>query len=119
MLQCVMTAFALQLQDCINDMVVNIQTVMTQINSHGHGMHVIVLIKFSHFALHCYFISKTAVVFDALSIRDQALMQSVMPLKKENNRRNTPKRTYCTTKYDVITLFYFNNPFHVQEIEIG
>jgi len=45
-------------------------------------------------------------------------MQSVMPLKKENNHRDTPKWTCFTTKY-VITLFYFNNPFHVEETEIG
>jgi len=64
-----MTAFPLQLQERINDMVVNIQTVMAQMNSHGHGMHLIVLIKFFHFALH-YFISKTAGVFDALSTKE-------------------------------------------------
>jgi len=51
-------------------MVVNIQTVMTQMNSHGHGMHLIVLIKFFHFALQHYFISKTAGVSDALSIKE-------------------------------------------------
>jgi hypothetical protein len=28
-------------------------------NSHGHGMHLGVLIKFFHFALQSYFISKT------------------------------------------------------------
>jgi len=65
-----MTAFPLQMQECINDMVVNIQTVMTQMNSHGHGMHLIVLIKFFHFALQHYFISKTAGVSDALSIKE-------------------------------------------------
>ena len=42
-----------------------------------------------------------------------------MPLKKENNHRNTPKRTCFTIKYNVITLFCFNNPFHVEETEIG
>ena len=46
-------------------------------------------------------------------------MQSVMPLKKENNHTDTPKWTCFTTKYDVITFFYFNNPFHVEETEIG
>ena len=46
-------------------------------------------------------------------------MQSVIPLKKENNCRNKPTWTCFTTKYDVITLFFFNNTFHVQEIETG
>jgi len=46
-------------------------------------------------------------------------MQSVMLLKKENDHRNTPKWTCFTTKYDVITLFYFSNPFHVEETEVG
>jgi hypothetical protein len=34
----------------------HIQTVMTEMNSHGHGMHLIVLVKFFHFALKSYFI---------------------------------------------------------------
>jgi hypothetical protein len=34
----------------------HIQTVMTEMNSHGHGMHLIVVIKFFHFALKSYFI---------------------------------------------------------------
>lgn len=46
-------------------------------------------------------------------------MQSVTPLKKENNHTDILKWTCFTTKYDVITLFYFNNPFHVEETEIG
>jgi hypothetical protein len=33
----------------------HIQTVMTQMNSHGHGMHLIVLIKFFRFVLQSYF----------------------------------------------------------------
>jgi hypothetical protein len=70
MLQHVMTVFPLQLQEGVNDMVVNIQTVMTQINYHGHGMHLIVLIKCFHFALQRYFISRTAGVFDAISIKE-------------------------------------------------
>jgi len=43
--------------DCrsvLNNMVVtkcHIQTIMTETNSHGHGVYLIVLIKFSHFAL--------------------------------------------------------------------
>jgi hypothetical protein len=41
----------------------HIQTVMTQMNRHGHGMHPIVLIKFFHFALHSYFITKKCQVF--------------------------------------------------------
>jgi hypothetical protein len=35
------------------------KTVMTEVNSHGRGMHLIVLIKFFHFVLKSYFIVKT------------------------------------------------------------
>lgn len=41
----------------------NIQKVMIQINSHGHAMYLLVLIKFFHLALKCYFISKTVRCF--------------------------------------------------------
>jgi hypothetical protein len=41
----------------------HIQTVMIQMNSHGHGMYLLVLITFFHFALKCYFISKTVMCF--------------------------------------------------------
>jgi hypothetical protein len=34
----------------------HIQTIMIEMISHGHGMHPIVLIKFVHFSLKCYFI---------------------------------------------------------------
>ena len=34
----------------------HIQTIMTEMNSHGHGKHPIVLIKCFHFSLKCFFI---------------------------------------------------------------
>ena len=37
----------------------HIQTVMIQMNSHGHGMYLLLLIPFFHFALKCYVTSKT------------------------------------------------------------
>ena len=41
----------------------NIQRVMIQINSQWRGMYLLVLIKCLHFALKCYFISKTVRCF--------------------------------------------------------
>jgi hypothetical protein len=38
---------------------------MTEINSHEHGMHPTVLIQFVHFTLKIYFIKKTVGVSDA------------------------------------------------------
>jgi len=41
----------------------HIHTVMIQMKSHGHGMHLLVLTKFYHFALKCYIILKTVRCF--------------------------------------------------------
>jgi len=52
MLQRVMTAFLSRMQECILVTIkCYIQTIMTEINSHGHDMHPIVSIEFLHFAL--------------------------------------------------------------------
>jgi hypothetical protein len=40
-----------------------IQTIMINVNSHGHGMYLPMLIKFLSFSLKCYFISKTGECF--------------------------------------------------------
>jgi len=37
----------------------HIQTLLIQVNSHEHGMYLLLLIPFLHFALKCYVISKT------------------------------------------------------------
>jgi hypothetical protein len=63
-LQHVMTAVPSWLQECIwtawwAPTKCRIQTIMIQMNSHVHGMYLPVLIKFFHFALKCYLISKT------------------------------------------------------------
>jgi hypothetical protein len=34
----------------------NFKTVTTEMNSHGHGMHSMVLVKFFHFVLKSYFV---------------------------------------------------------------